>query len=148
MARAKIIPKIHREVAKLRGEILGGVMLVVDPASISLGYALYIEGKLEKSGTILLPAKSGISYRLFELFHLIYDFPQLDLLVVERIRGRRAARELWWSVGVVVAASYVPAIIEMPIPTWKAFAGKGHVKTDENDALAIGDCIVALAKKE
>jgi hypothetical protein len=39
-------------------------------------------------------------------------------------------------------------LIEMPVSTWKKIAGKDHVKSDKNDAIAIGEALIKLARGE
>jgi len=138
--------KINKEVGKLASLILTGTMLVFDPASRKLGYSYYVNGEFEESGPIQLDEKKSISHRLNELTHIITAFPTVDVLAVERIRGSRAHIYLTWSVGVIVAGGYCNNLIEVPVSTWHKFAGKGHVKSDEADAVAMGDCLIAMAR--
>jgi len=68
-------------------------------------------------------------------------------LVVERIRGRLAHCYLVWSVGMLVSQLGANELLEIPVTVWKKHAGKDHKKSDEADAIAIGECAIALAKE-
>ncbi len=128
--------------------ILTGNLLAIDPASGGTsdpGYACYVNGALQASGTIPLKGKDPIYLRLGALYLWLHGKWDVDVLVVERIRGKMAHEFLRWAVGVTVAAVQPRLLFEMPVPTWKKLAGKHHVKTDENDAIAIGDTMISLA---
>lgn len=127
--------------------ILTGRLLAIDPASggtSSPGFAYFHRAELLHSGTIPL-RKDRIQYRLQELFMVLQTY-EADVLVIERIRGAHAHEYLHWSVGVSVAALHPRLLFEMPVSTWKKHAGKTHEKSDENDAVAIGQTLIALAE--
>ena len=110
------------------------------------GWAVYHKGKLVGSGTIAIPGGQPVQDRLSFLYkHLAKQSP--DVLVVERIRGSRAHEFLHWAVGVTVAATCPLVVLEIPIATWKKRAGKNHVKSDENDAKAMGQAVVDIARE-
>lgn len=122
-------------------------MLAIDPASGATsqpGWAAFSQGKLLKSGTLQLPRGMPIQQRLRELFKAL-SLSSPDVLVIERIRGSMAHEHLKWSVGVSIAATCASVVIEMPVSTWKKHAGPNHVKSDVNDAEAIGHCLIACA---
>ena len=130
--------------------IMRGTLLVIDPSSggSSLpGYACYKAGQLKKSGVVPLDV-DDIQGRLRALYdYLLLSNP--DVLAIERIGGPKAHRHLWWSVGVSIAAANPVALIEVPVSTWKKHAREGGVwtKGDEQDALAMGACLLDHARK-
>lgn len=143
-----------------RKAILEGTVLAMDPSSGSFnqkkkeqsypGYALFREGELVESGVVDLNGQElNIWERLRELYDCLEnDFDVPDVLIIERIRGRVAHQYLKWSVGIIGTAVRAPVVIEMPVSTWRSFAGKDHEKSDENDAIAIGTAAVKLARGE
>lgn len=127
-------------------------MLVVDPASggSSLpGFAAYRAGQLIKSGTLAIDG-GPVQGRLRALHEYLKN-TKPDVLVIERIGGPKAHKYLLWSVGVIIAAANPMSLIEIGVSTWKKHAREGGVwtKGDENDALAMGACVldVAMQKK-
>lgn len=138
---------IEQDALRHAQAINNGLLLAIDPASGGTsqpGWAAWRNGKLLRSGTIDLPRKALIQERLNALFHTV-EQSQPDVLVIERIRGSMAHEHLHWAVGVCVGATCAPVLIEMPVSTWKAHAGPDHIKSDENDAIAIGNCLLHLA---
>ena len=130
--------------------ITRGTLLVIDPASggTSLpGYACYKAGKLMTSGVLQIEG-GAIQGRLRALYENL-KLTAPDVLAIERIGGPRAHRHLWWSVGVSIAAANPVTLIEVPVSTWKkhALAGNTWTKGDEQDALAMGACIIDAARK-
>jgi hypothetical protein len=126
--------------------ILNGTVLAIDPASggSSLpGWAAISKSKMIKSGTLPIPP-GPVQDRLREVYEQL-ETTDPDVLVIERIRGSSAHEHLRWSVGVCIAACRPVILLEMPISTWKKYAGKNHKKGDENDARAIGEALIAIA---
>lgn len=139
--------------------ILTGTLLAIDPSSGSWnsktkeqsypGYALFKAGVLVESGVVQV---SGKNKKAPERLRMVYDalvakFTAPDILAIELIRGRMAHETLKWAVGVSIAAIRAPIVIEVPIMSWKKWAGKDHIKTDENDAVAIGMVVLEAARK-
>lgn len=135
------------------------MVLAIDPSSGSYnkagqqsypGYALFDRGELVESGVIDLDGKNvDIQFRLREIYDCCAEqFEAPDVLVIERIRGRKAHEYLKWSISVFITAIRAPILIEMPVTTWRSYAGPNHDKSDENDAIAIGQAAVAIAKGE
>lgn len=142
----------HDKIRSCRDLILAGTMLVVDPSSGSkdskCGYAYYVAGDLVVSGTVDIDHRLPIEQRLantFDWFSANYNQP--DMLIIEEIRGRLAHVYLLWSVGVIIAAARASQVIEMNIGTWKRRAGDDYVKSDEEDAKAIGRVTIQLAEE-
>ena len=137
--RAQIIENLDK--------VLNGNMLVIDPASKTLGYATTVNGAVIDTGTIELSENIPVNQRLQELVALLYNEAEYDILGIEMIRGKMAHHYLKFSVGAVIGAVHAPACIEVPISSWKAYAGKQHKKSDEADAIAMAETIIALAKE-
>jgi hypothetical protein len=126
--------------------ILSSTVLAIDPASGGSsmpGWACFKKGVLVRSGTLAIMG-ANIQERLRCLYDTIVE-AEPDVLVIERIRGVRAHEHLHWSVGVSIAASAPLILLEMPVSTWKKFAGPEHKKSDEADAVAIGETLIAMA---
>ncbi len=135
-----------KDIAKHSDLILSGVVLSIDPASNSLGWAIYENGSLTKKGTI--KAKKGaVNTRLCEIaVELEKIAPGVDLLAVEKIRGSRAHDYLKWAIGMVITTVKAKEFVEVPIQFWKKLVEDGYVKTDENDAELIGKVVITIAK--
>jgi len=119
-----------------------GRFLAVDPASRSIGYALYEKGKLVKSGSF--EAHGEVNTRLKS----IHDFlaaHSIDAMAIEYIGGSTGHRYLSWACGAIAAAQPNVPLFEIKTNLWKKFAGKDWIKGDEADAIAIGKCVVEIA---
>lgn len=139
------------QVQEHRDRILNGTMLVIDPASISMGFALYRGGKLVKSGKIstsnrkhkrTIPAEIRLKALMKKM-----DFRKTDLLAIERIRGKMAPYALYWSVGAVITNHKYDDLIEVPIFSWKEFVAHDYFKDDEQDALTMGTTLIEIAER-
>jgi len=127
--------------------ILGGSVLAIDPASRSMGWAIFRKGELEDSGTYTVAGKLA-EVRLQKLRELLWGW-EVNVLAVEKIRGP-AHNALYWSVGVTAVSVDYDAMVEVPISFWKVLAKQDpqYEKTDENDAVKIGETVVRLAREE
>lgn len=127
----------HREV------LAKGKILVIDPSSLSMGYAL-IEGlKIIDNGVVKFNQKKPIAGRLGELVVEVQKrWPDIQGLAVEKIRGSRAHIYLLWAVGATVAAAKCPLIFEVPNTAWKKMRGDGYIKNDSQDAKMMGEFII------
>lgn len=141
-----------------RKAILTGTVLAIDPSSGAWsqknkeqshpGWARFHAGVLVASGVVPMDGKKQ---NIFQRLRMLYDAlgtERPDVLVVEQIRGTMAHQFLKWSVGVIIAAVRATHTVEMPIATWRAYAGKGHKKSDENDAIVMGQTLVHHASRE
>lgn len=140
--------------------VLEGRLLAVDPSSggsSDPGYAYYVGGELQDSGTVEVDGRKKVERRLRQIYLALFErfAGRVDILVVEKIRGARAPAQLQWSVGVIMAACCVvddqgqrPAAIELPISTWKRYAKQidEYEKGDEADAIVIGLSLIQEAK--
>lgn len=136
---------------KARTAITSGKMLAVDPASGSssqAGWALYETGKLVEAGVVEVSKGKCIGDRLQETYEALCE-DEVDVLAIERIRGRMAHQYLHWAVGTIVAAVPYKHLVEVPIPVWRAYAkasGRWD-KADDQDAIMIGEVCIHLAGK-
>ena len=147
----------HHEVAKVSRQVKAGKLLAIDPSSggwdpktrtqSTPGYALWEAGKFIESGTIEL-CRGNACARLADLYAcLTREFPDVDVLVLEKLRGRMVHHVLHWAVGATVAAVPAPILIEVPIVFWKALAKTkpNYVKADDSDAELMGEVVLRLA---
>lgn len=136
-----------KEIEKHALTILRGVVLVIDPASKSLGWAIYRQGKLDKKGTIVAKAVN-VNTRLIEISRKLEPLiAGVDVLAIEKIRGSRAHDYLKWSIGMVISTVRSPIMVEVPISLWKQVRTVEYTKTDENDAEMIGIVVMTIAKE-
>lgn len=136
-----------KQVSENIDTILNGTILAIDPASIRLGYAVAKNSKIVDQGIIELDQKAPINNRLQDIVYTLQNDNEYDILAVEMIRGKMAHVFLKFSVGAVMGAAKAPVCIEVPINVWKAVAGKDHEKSDTNDAVAMAETLIALAKE-
>ncbi len=141
--------KLRAHVKQHRDAILYGDVLVIDPASINVGYAVLQRGIIIERGTIEVDPELPIKMRLQEIANtLLEDESSYDVMAIERIRGRMAHAYLSFSIGAIMGSVDAPDCIEVPVNVWKAFVGKNHTKGDEEDAVAMAETLVVLATEE
>lgn len=139
--------QFRSQVKKHLDKILNGSVYVIDPASVRLGYAITQEGKLDEYGCIEIDGNLPANQRLQEINKIIQNDSDYDILAIEMIRGKMSHHYLKFSVGAIMGAAKPLICIEVPISSWKAYAGKQHKKSDEADAIAMAETIIALAKE-
>lgn len=130
-------------------EILRDHVLAIDPSSKSVGWASFMSGVLKDSGTIRV---AGVAHsRLREIYDELWErFAEVpSVLAIEKIRGRGSSHILVWSVGVIQTAIRSQLVVEIPINFWKVLAKEDETykKTDENDAIKIGNVLIEIAKE-
>lgn len=145
----KDLKKLRDFCARYRSEILQDHLLAIDPSSKSVGWASFMNGDLKQSGTLSV---AGVAHRrLRDLYdELVESFAEPpSVLAIEKIRGRGSSHILVWSVGVIQTAVRSPLVVEIPINFWKAIAkvDPEYSKTDENDAVKIGEVLVLMARE-
>jgi hypothetical protein len=146
--KGKTIDKAVKDIEQHSDIILNGVVLAIDPASRSLGFATFSSGVLQEKGT-LLSKKGDINLRLQDLAtQLQLKCKNVDLLAVEQIRGSHAHDYLKWSIGMAVSNVRAPRFVEVPIQFWKKVVGADYEKNDENDAEMIGKVLVIIAEEK
>jgi hypothetical protein len=131
--------------------VLTGRMLAIDPASGGSsmpGWAIYEAGQFIAGGVIELRSRDPINKRLQLLMkRLQLDFSDLDVLALEKIRGRSSHDYLKWSVGVTVASCPATVFVEVPTSMWRAIRPENYIKTDAADAALIGRIVVLIAEE-
>lgn len=153
----KYLPFRKKVRANVRS-ILSGRLLAIDPSSGGSsmpGYALYEGGVLKERGTIRIAGGKTPQSRLSELYECLQaEFPNVDVLAIEELRGRTVSPTLHGAVWVAAAAVCPTVMIEVPIPFWKVLAKitPGYLKDKDNsaddmDAMLIGEVVIKLAKE-
>lgn len=140
--------KVKALARKLKPEILGGTFLAIDPSSggSSLpGWAVFEQGKLKDSGTIFLHQKQPIQIKLADLCEQLQEGWDIDLLVIEEIRGAMAPYNLQRAIGATIAGLAPKLMLEIPVNFWKCLLPTDYVKSDQTDAEWIGWTAIALA---
>jgi hypothetical protein len=147
--RGDTVDKFAREVEKVGTLLRYGSVLAIDPASISVGWAYFENGELQKSGVWDLGKSRPVNLRLQDLLKQLQQLKTPDVLVLERIRGPGAYDQLKYAVGVVQAAVVTPNMVLCPIPVWKAYSKQDPnytVKGDQADAEVIGAATIEFSK--
>jgi hypothetical protein len=135
---------ILKQIRANKQAITQGLMLSIDPASNVLGYAVYIDGKLDNSGRIIATPKAPINVRLHDI---VSKLPKVkpDVLVIELVRSSTGHVFMVWAVGAIIAHYGAPTI-EIPQRMWKEVQDDLYQKDDIADAIYIGRYVVATAK--
>jgi hypothetical protein len=126
-------------------------ILYVDPASISSGWALFVDGKFQQSGTVLADKKRNVFARLYQIYcgykklRIKADEVHIEQLV------RNTHIYTHWSVSVIALGlfhSNVKVDADVPISSWQKFTDwkeeRGPLKTyqrrvsSEDELAAIG----------
>ncbi len=131
-------------ILKLKATILGSYWISLDPGSNSAGYAYWYGDQLVSKGT--LSAKGSISKRLQSMVLGVGD-KKPEVAVVERVRSNTGHIYLTWSAGALLAGVGATHTLEVSANAWKKLVGSNYVKTDENDAEAIGRFVLHLIKE-
>ena len=142
---AKTAKQIQSVMSKLK---VGDTIISIDPSSTSLGYAIFeltTEGwaKID-SGAI--KAKGAINERLHSLSVELGVWIRPSAVFVELIGGSTGHKYLVWSVGMVATTFPYCPLVEVQTGLWKKFVDKNYSKSDENDAIAIGNCAIEISK--
>ncbi len=132
-----------KDVGQFYSKILHGTLLAIDPASISMGWALYKQGELDSSGEF--ERKKGPPWkRIGDLMTLVQLLPEADVLAIEKI-GKN--RPLIWSVGAVIGVLRPKAMIETHYSKWHPYREESYTKSDRLDAELIGLAVIEEARK-
>lgn len=142
--------KLKKQVSKLAGTLLTGTVLAIDPASGASsppGWALFRQGHLVEYGVVTVNPRNNVQQRLSQLHNeLMQAHPDIDILIMEEIRGSMAHVYLHWACGVIASSFPSADLIELPISFWKAVIPDGYVKADDTDAAYIGLAAILLAR--
>ncbi len=150
--------KIYKEVEKLRGPLVYGNVLSIDPSigstSSSPGWAYYQAGKLIDSGVI----HTGGSHlelwqrarRLGDSLRALCSEYKVDVLIYEDIPAtsgfnQNAIASLLKAVGVVLSCTTSSHVLGIHPASWKGYVRPEYKKGDQEDAIEIGRIAIALA---
>lgn len=148
--------KMETQVAGLLVTVLEGRLLSIDPSSGSRqsmpGYAIWESGKLKDSGVLQIEYSDYVNVRLQRIADsLRNEFEVPDILVIENIPPKigfgRGPLNLHRAVGAIMSAVRCGPIIEVAPISWRKYIPEGYRKTDENDAIMFGYCVIATAYK-
>ena len=127
---------IALEILKHKNAIQMGTVLIIDPASISLGYCIIQDGKEMDAGELV--ARGPISQRLNSLHdqleEVLKHYHPIDVLLIELVRTGTGSRELGWGAGNSIGPANTPVTIEIPFAMWKNVQDENYTKSDVNDA--------------
>ncbi len=137
--------KEDEAILKLKHLVNDGYWISLDPGSNSSGYAYWYRDQLVSKGSIKAK-KGGISKRLQEMTLAVGD-KKPELAIVEKVRTSTGHVYLTWSVGALLAGLGTEHTIEVSTGAWKKAVAQDYVKSDENDAEAIGRYVLALVRE-
>lgn len=142
-----------RQVREHRDVLLAGRFVCVDPATgatSAVGWAEFVAGKFRRGGAIQPPKGLGLVARMRWIMERLIelDLVGVDVVILERLRGRMVHPHLHWATGVLLVALAPETYLEIPIQTWKAAvaADPDYAKGDAADARAFGTAAVNLAR--
>ena len=152
--------KTYQAIKPIAKLLTTGKVMCIDPSTGSQssmpGYAYYEKGVMIESGIIEVDHRLNSSLRLYEIARTIReDFPVADLLIVEFIppvtyvggMNSIALMALQRSIGAIVSAHPYEHLLEIPASAWKAYKPEGYVKSDEWDAVCLGNCAITVARE-
>lgn len=150
--------KLYENVQRLKGPLLCGSVLCIDPSigssSSSPGWAYYQAGQLVDSGII----HTGGSHlelwqrarRLGDSLRILCAEYKIDVLVYEDIPAtsgfnQNAIASLLKAVGVVLACTTSSHVLGIHPASWKNYVRSEYKKGDKEDAIEIGYVAIGLA---
>lgn len=138
------------EILKVKHKILTGRLVAIDPGSNSLGFSLWDNGVLMRSGSI--KSKGPVGSRLADLraqlsCEILGGFTAPDVMLLEKVRTGTGHVYLTWAAGVAAAAVCSDTVLEVSTMAWKKNTTSAYVKGDEQDAVEIGKFAVTLCKE-
>lgn len=150
--------KLYQEVAALKGELLHGKVLVIDPSigstSSSPGWAYYQAGVLVDSG-ILFTGGSHLALwqrarKLGQDLGILCDEYEVDVLIYEDIPAtsgfnQNAIASLLKAVGIVLACTTSSHVLGVHPASWKNYVRPQYKKGDKEDAIEMGWVAISLA---
>ena len=140
-------------------ELIEGQVISIDPSvgsSNSMpGWAVYRAGELIKSGTFLIPLSKSLPERLRFLGRMmvrLYEQYPPDVLIHEEIPAQRhgfgnaeAHASLLKALGVILSVPGPQHHVGIYPISWKNQVSENYVKSDEGDAIEIGQIVIDLA---
>lgn len=141
------VQKFRKDIAPVAYTVLKGRLLSIDPGSNVLGWAMFDKGELIESGSIAAHPKNKPHKRIISIMHDLKDVTKkaCDVLCVEQMFKFNPS--LIWSVGAVIEAKQPELFVEIPVRLWTARCPPDYQKTDENDAIMIGETLIYHARK-
>lgn len=149
---------LYKQVKQEWETILNGVFLAIDPSvgstSSMPGYALFDKGNLIESGIIRVSPTAKKNIRLFSITKsLKEEFKTPDIIAIENIppisfKGGMSGWSLvslQRSIGAILSVYDIP-YVEVAPSAWQKYKFDGYDKSDENDAICIGLCVLAAAR--
>lgn len=99
-------------------------ILYVDPASISTGWALFIDGTLQQSGTIVADKKDNVFKRLYQIYvgYRKLGIKPDEVHIEQLVRNTHIYTH--WSVSVIALGLFhrdVQVDADIPISSWQKF---------------------------
>lgn len=153
------LPKYKQMIKDCQDCLLTGKLLAIDPSTGSRssmpGYAVFNKGELIESGIIEVDLAGNRAEKLYEINRTLreeFDGP-FDVVAVESAgyfvnkMSATSVLSLQRAIGAIIAAHPVKCLIEVPSNSWQKYVFPGYVKGDENDAICIGLCVIAIAKE-
>lgn len=151
--------KLYQDVSKLRGPLVYGNVLSIDPSigstSSSPGWAYHQSGNLIDSGII----HTGGSHlelwqrarRLGDSLRALCTEYKVDVLVYEDIPAtsgfnQNAISSLLKAVGVVLCSTTSSHVLGIHPASWKNYVRPEYKKGDKEDAIEIGWVAISLAR--
>jgi hypothetical protein len=107
-------------------------ILYVDPASISTGWALFVDGVLQQSGTIVADKKDNVFKRLYQIYvgYRKLGIKPDEVHIEQLVRNTHIYTH--WSVSVIALGlfhSNVKVGADIPISSWQKFVNWKEDKT-------------------
>ena len=134
------------DVAKYLQLILHGRVLAIDPASKSMGWAMYYKGELVNSGEIAAPKMNTAPAwkRIGDMMAVLGARGMtFDVMLIEKL-GKNVP--LIWSVGAAIGVLKPQVMIEVHYQKWHPFRPDDYIKTDKLDAELIGLAVITEAR--
>lgn len=154
--------KAYEAIARHAEDLVRGCVLSVDPSigsgkgGSNPGWAVYIRGVLQQSGTLTIKPSKEMPFRLKDLAGHIYDLYDTfspNILIYEDVPssgyGRSAISQasLHKAIGAILSVPGPLGFVGIMPISWTKLTRPGYVKSDENDAIEIGWICIEEAKK-
>lgn len=150
------LPFPMRKALRLNAKnILEGRMVVIDPGSTGMGYAVYVGGKMNNIGKLAPDEGTRVlHHRLQQLSEGVRRITEgADIVVFENIGAPnertviKSYLQLIKSIGAIHASTECKYTIEIKPRTWQLFCDDAYRKDDDMDALYMGHAVVELTKQ-
>ncbi len=148
--------KLGKRIKGCAPALVTGTVLSIDPSigsSSSLpGWAVFQKGKKTASGVLQVPRRGEVWIRLIALGVAISDLIDthgpIDVMVYEDVRGRSVHSSLHKALGAILSRKGPKDYFPFRPVDWTQRASKSYSKSDENDAIEMGQVAIELAKQE